>query len=143
MLKIFSWASLVLVSFFSTVALAEEPTVEQMRSEIVGDWQVMSFQRKGGEHIDYSKDNVIWSFDEKQASIQGAGFKPYESSYKMVASRYSWFGITGVLIIIHGLNDHISDYSRHDKLIAKNLSDDGEMRIVNWEDNLIYTLQKI
>lgn len=144
MLKIFSRVSLVLISLFSTFVQAEEPSVERVRSEIVGDWQVMSFQQEGGERIDYSKDNVIWSFDENyQAFIQGAGFQPFESSYKVIASRYRWFGITGVFIVVKGLNDQMSNYSRHAKLIARNLTNDGEMRIVNWEDDLVYTLQKI
>ena len=143
MSKVFSWISLTLFGFFSVIAQAEEPTVEQMTSEIVGDWQVMSFQRKGQDLIDYSKDNVIWSFDENEASIQGAGFQPFKGSYKVVASRYRWIGITGVFLIVKGLNDQMPNYSRYGKLIARNLNDDGEMRIVNWEDNLAYTLKKV
>ena len=112
--------------------------------EIVGDWQVMSFQRQGSEQVDYSNDNIIWSFDENdQASIAGAGFEPIDSSYKVVASRFSWIGITGVFIIVKGLNEQMDNYSRYGKLIAKSLTDDGEMRIVNWENNLSFTLQKV
>ena len=52
-------------------------------------------------------------------------------------------GITGVFIVVKGLSDQMPNYSRHSKLIAKSLSDSGEMRVVNWEDNLAYTLQKV
>ena len=145
MFKLFSWFSILVVSIFSTIAQAEElPSVEDVSIEIVGDWQVMSFQRQGGERVDYSKDNVIWSFNENyEASIEGAGFEPFESNYKVIGSRYSWMGITGVFIVVKGLNHQMDDYSRHAKLIAKSLSDNGEMRIVNWENNLEYILQKV
>ena len=103
MVKIFSWISLFVLSFVSVTAQAEEqlPTVEEVRAEIFGDWQVMSFQREGGELVDYSQDNVIWTFnDNYRASIEGAGFRSFESTYKVIASRWGWLGITGVFIAI-------------------------------------------
>ena len=150
MQKIFSWFSLFVISLFTVTAQAapvpEErlPTVEEVREVIFGDWQVMSFQREDGELVDYSEDNVIWSFNENyQASIQGAGFAPFESNYKVIPSSWGWIGIRGVFIVVKGLNHQMDNYSRHAKLIAKNLTDDGEMRIVNWEDDLVYTLKKV
>lgn len=150
MLKIFSWISLFVISVVSIPAQAapvrEErlPTVEEVRDVIFGDWQVMSFQREGGERVDYSNDNVIWSFgDNYRASIEGAGFAPFESNYKVIPSSWGWIGIRGVFIVVKGLNHQMDGYSRHAKLIARNLTEDGEMRIVNWEDNLEYILKKV
>lgn len=147
MLKLFSWLSIFFLGVVSTItqAVAEELlSVEDVSVEIVGDWQVMSFQRQDSELVDYSNDSIIWSFNENyEASIAGAGFEPFESNYNVIASRYSWIGITGVFIVVKGLNNHMDDYSRHAKLIARSLTDEGEMRVVNWENNLVYTLQKV
>ena len=61
MLKIFSWFPIFVISVFSTIAQAagELPSVAEVSAELAGDWQVMSFQRQGGELVDYSNDNVI------------------------------------------------------------------------------------
>lgn len=147
MIKLFSWLSIFFIGVVSTItqAVADElPSVEEVSMEIVGDWQVMSFQRQNGELVDYSNDNIIWSFnDNSEASIARAGFEPFKSSYKVVASRFGWIGITGVFIIVKGLDQQMEDYSRHSKLIARSLTDNGRMRIVNWENNLEFILQKV
>lgn len=148
MRTMYSWFCLLMLSLlpFTAQAATEEdlPSVEEVRAVVFGDWQVLSFQRKGGELIDYSKENIIWSFGENyRASIQGAGFTPFMGGYKVIPSRWGWAGITGVFIVVKGLDQNMENYSRHPKLIAKHLSSDGVMRIVNWENDLTFMLRKV
>ncbi|MFH1490749.1 MAG: hypothetical protein ABII06_17715, partial [Pseudomonadota bacterium] len=98
LLKIITVFILILFSSFS---FAEELTADKVRAGIVGEWRLLSFERKGTLVDDYSREEVIWRFKaDGTMSLSDRQLGSVQDKYKVVKSKYGWIGKGGIIILI-------------------------------------------
>ena len=130
-----------IMSLFSSNSFAADLTAEEVRKGIVGEWQLLSFERKGKLIDDYSGEEVIWRFEaDGTMSLSDRQLGEFKDKYKVVKSKYGWIGKGGIIILIMELKERGFSYP---KFMLRSMTLEGELLLGDWEDTLIYRLQRV
>ena len=82
-----------MMALFSSISFAADLTADQVRKGIVGEWQLLSFERNGKLIDDYSGEKVIWRFKaDGTMSLSDRQLGEFKDKYKVVKSKYGWIG---------------------------------------------------
>jgi hypothetical protein len=132
---------MTIAAMFSSSAPAADLNADEVSKGIVGEWRLLSFERGGKLIHDYSKDKVIWRFGaDGTAFISDKQFGEFTDSYRVLKSSFGWMGKGGILILIKELKKR--GFS-HPKFMVRSMSPEGELRLGDWDDTLIYRLLRV
>ena len=136
--------NIILVSvmvIFSSISFAADLTADQVQKGLVGEWQLLSFERNGKLIDDYSGEKVIWQFKaDGTMSLSDRQLGEFKDKYKVVKSKYGWIGKGGIIILIMELKNRRYSYP---KLMVRGMTPEGELRLGDWDDTLLYRLRRV
>ena len=126
-------------SFLPMVGMATtiNVTASEAESGIVGEWQLLSHERNGNMVNEYMEDHPVWRFDGNRLSVESQDLgRRVEGHYSV---KRSVFRIRNtVLIMSSALRE---THLPHGKFVVRTLEDDI-LTITDWNENLLYTLQR-
>ncbi|MFC1533975.1 hypothetical protein ACFL7M_11490 [Thermodesulfobacteriota bacterium] len=130
-----------MMTLFSSISFAADLTADHVRKGIIGEWQLLSFERNGKIIDDYSGEEVIWRFmDDGTMSLSDRQLGEFKDKYRVVKSNYGWIGKGGIIILIMELKKRGFSYP---KFMVRGMTPDGKLLLGDWDDTLIYRLQRV
>ena len=130
-----------MMALFSSISFAVDLTADQVRKGIVGEWQLLSFERDGKLIDDYSGEKVIWRFKaDGTMSLSDRQLGEFKDKYRVVKSKYGWIGKGGIIILIMELKKRGFSYP---KFMVRSMTPEGELFLGDWDDTLIYRLRRV
>jgi len=130
-----------MMALFSSISFAADLTADQVRKGIVGEWQLLSFERNGKLIDDYSGEEVIWRFKaDGTMSLSDRQLGELKDKYKVVKSKYGWIGKGGIIILIMELKKR--GFS-HPKFMVRGMTPSGYLVLGDWDDTLLYRLKRV
>ena len=140
MAKILKIITIPFLILFTSFSFAEELTADKVQSSIVGEWRLLSFERKGKLIDDYFKENVIWRFNaDGTMSLSDRQLGSVQDKYKVVKSKYGWIGKGGIIILIMELKKR--GFS-HPKFMVRAMTQGGDLALGDWNDTVLYRLKR-
>ena len=74
-----------MMALFSSYSQAADLTADQVRKGIVGEWQLLSYERDGKLVDDYAGEKVIWQFKaDGTMSLSDRQLGAFKDKYKVV-----------------------------------------------------------
>ncbi|MFH1491119.1 MAG: hypothetical protein ABII06_19605 [Pseudomonadota bacterium] len=141
MANILKIITVFILILFSSFSFAEELTADKVRAGIVGEWRLLSFERKGTLVDDYSREEVIWRFKADGAvSLSDRQLGSVQDTYRVVKSKYGWIGKGGIIILIMELKKR--GFS-HPKFMVRGMTQGGDLVLGDWDDTLLYRLKRV
>lgn len=132
----------LLILLLSVAALSADSdpnlTAEAANDQIIGDWQLLSFERGGRKDADYSDRMLIWTFDGHRFSVESDDLgRRFRDEYQIKRSVYR---IRNTIIILNEVlrQTHLP----HGKLVIQSFKGDT-MTITDWDGTVRYTLKRI
>ena len=127
------------VALFSIISFAADLTADQVRKGIVGEWQLLSFERNGKLIDEYSGEKVIWQFKaDGTMSLSDRQLGEFEDKYRVIKSKYGWIGKGGIIILIMELKKR--GFS-HPKFMVRGMTP-TDLLLGDWDDTLLYRLKR-
>ena len=110
---------------------------EKPLSQIVGKWQLLSFER-GNEIVDYTSRNVIWNFDKKYLSVMSDDLKGRING--RFYFRRSVFRVEDTYVL--KCNALTNTHLPYGKLVIKTITK-NKLIFTDWDNKLSYSLKRI
>ena len=130
-----------MMALFSSISFAADLTADQVRKGIVGEWQLLSYERDGKRVDDYSGEEVIWRFKtDGTMSLSDRQLGGFNDKYKVVKSKYGWIGKGGIIILIMELKKR--GFS-HPKFMVRSMTPSGSLVLGDWDNTLLYRLKRV
>jgi hypothetical protein len=141
MKKLSTLLGITVIAMFASSVFAKDLTADQVKEGIVGEWQLLSFERNGKLIDDYSGEKIIWRFKaDGTMSLSDRQLGELKDEYKVVKSQYGWIGKGGIIILIMELKKRGYSYP---KFMVRSMTPEGELRLGDWDDTLLYRLRRI
>ena len=141
MKKLSTLLGITVIAMFASSAFAADLTADQVKEGIVGEWQLLSFERNGKLIDDYSGEKVIWRFKaDGTMSLSDRQLGEFNDKYRVVKSQYGWIGKGGIIILIMELKKRGYSYP---KFMVRSMTPEGKLFLGDWDDTLIYRLRRV